>query len=67
MLNQHASPGPWQIHHLKVQNLTAELPTSIPEQPQMLIITDDQFQDLDYLQDYQQVYNSISVQLWKLR
>jgi len=65
LLGQHASPGKWQIDHIDVQDISGTLSHQGTPLPELLLITRDDYQDLAFLSNYEQVYSSVSIQVMK--
>ena len=66
MFGQHSSAGKRLIYHVGVENISSSLENNAPAQPELMIITRSEYKDLPVLADYQVVYESDTVQLYKL-
>lgn len=65
LIGQHASEGKWQLFHLAVENVSGTIPTNHNPHPELILITRSEYQDLEFLSAYEQIYSSPSIQIMK--
>ena len=64
-IGQHASEGNWQLFHLAVENVSGTIPSDHNPHPELILITSSEYQDLEFLSAYEQIYSSPSIQIMK--
>ena len=67
LFDQHSSPGERLIYHVGIENITGTLENPYPIQPELIIITRSTYKDLPVLADYGVVYESKTIQMYKLK
>ena len=66
LIGQHASPGGKNLYHLNPDDISGTIPTRFNPQPDLLLVTKADYKDLDLLSEYEQIYTSASIQIFKL-
>ena len=64
-IGQHASRGPKNIYHINIDDISGTIPNNNP-QPDLILVTSTQVQDLINSSDYELVSSSTSIQVFKL-
>jgi len=67
LLGQHASQGEWKINHIFVEDSSRQIAQDTNSRPEILLITKDDYWDLPILSFYEQVYESDSIQIMKIK
>jgi len=67
LLDQEAGQGNRTLYHVDVDNITANIPGANAPDPDLLIITRKDFQDLPLLDNYQIVYKSRFIQISQIK
>jgi hypothetical protein len=65
MIGAHASQGEWQINHIQVEDISAQIPNDINPTPELVLTTKDDAQDLPFLADYELVIDTPKIMIWK--
>ena len=65
-LNQNAGPGKYKIYHIEVDDISGGIPRDNYPLPDLILITKNEFQDLEILSSYEEIYTSKSIQVMKL-
>lgn len=66
LFGQYSSPGKRLIYHVGVDNISGSLENPMPSRPELIIITRKEYNDLPVLADYTVVYESDTIQMYKL-
>jgi len=64
MLNKHAVPKERILYHINVDDISGTIPRAYDEKPGLILVTKDQYQDLEILKSYEQIYSSSSIQVY---
>jgi hypothetical protein len=65
LIGEHASKGDWQINHIQVDDISAEIPNDINPRPELVLTTKDDARDLPFLSDYELVFDTPKILIWK--
>ena len=63
LLRQPASKGPIEINHIHVEDISGSLESTQEQFPEYILATNDQYQDMIDLYNYELVYTSDSIQV----
>ena len=65
LLNRHASPGPLNLYHIQVEDISRIIPSESDPRPDLILVTRADYQDLDIISEYEEVYTSPSFKIFK--
>jgi hypothetical protein len=65
LLKKHAVPGNWIMYHIDMDDISNTIPQDYRSKPGIILVTRDDYLELDILKSYDQIYSSASIQVYQ--
>jgi len=65
LLKKEASPGDRVLYHIDLDDISRNIAQEQTSEPGLILVTKDEYQDLDIFDSYDQIYSSSSIQVYQ--